>query len=302
MISIVKNIDDAKFVTHSGKFHADEIFGTILLEKIYGDVNLIRLPELDGMLSEEKIAFDIGRGKFDHHQIGGNGQRENGIKYAAFGLLWKEFGKEVLYKMNAEDVETCYNLFDKNFVQFIDAFDNGQIELDKIDIKVVTVSDIIEGMNPSWDEDIDSDIKFKEALEIAKVIFDNKLKSTISKSKAKKHVEEAIKNSENGIVILNQYMPYQEFILESKNIKSKDILYVVFKSNRGGYNVRAVAKAVGSFDCRKPLPESWAGLRNEDLQKVTGVASATFCHNARFICVADTLEDAIKLANLAVEN
>ena len=31
MIEILKNIEQADFVTHSGKFHADEVFGTILL-------------------------------------------------------------------------------------------------------------------------------------------------------------------------------------------------------------------------------------------------------------------------------
>ena len=49
MINIVKNLDNANFVTHAGKFHADEIFATILLEKIYGEINLIRLPEVDGL-------------------------------------------------------------------------------------------------------------------------------------------------------------------------------------------------------------------------------------------------------------
>ena len=35
MIKLVKNIDEASFVTHSGKFHADEVFSSILLEKIF---------------------------------------------------------------------------------------------------------------------------------------------------------------------------------------------------------------------------------------------------------------------------
>ena len=50
------------------------------------------------------------------------------------------------------------------------------------------------------------------------------------------------------------------------------------------------------------LPAKWCGLRNEALQKVTGVETATFCHNAGFICVAETMEDALKLAKLAVKD
>ena len=33
-IKITKNIDEANLMTHSGTFHADEIFGTIILSKI----------------------------------------------------------------------------------------------------------------------------------------------------------------------------------------------------------------------------------------------------------------------------
>lgn len=301
MIDVVKDFELAKFVTHAGKFHADEVFGTVLLEKIFKNISLIRLPEVDAFNLDDKLVFDIGGGKFDHHQFGGNGARENGIKYAAFGLLWREYGKELLNQMNAENVEDCYKMFDKNFVQFVDAGDNGQIPFENIDIKLETVSDIIEGYNPNWDEEIDSDIKFKEATEMARAIFDNKIQSVIAKCKAKEFVEEAIEKSEDGILVLEKFMPYQEFVLESSNPKAKDILYAVFKSNRNGYNVRAIPAKLGSFENRKKLPERWCGLRNEALQKVTGVASATFCHNAGFICVAETMEDAIELATLAVK-
>lgn len=302
MIELVKNINDANFITHAGKFHADEVFGTILLEQIYKNINLIRLPEVDNINLEEKIVYDIGGGKFDHHQIGGNGQRESGIKYAAFGLLWKEYGKKYLETLNCNNIDDCFKMFDKSFVQFIDAGDNGQIPFEKIEIKLETLSDVIESFNPRWNEDIDPDIKFAEALEIAKKIFENKIQSVISKCAAKEFVEDAIEKSENGILILDKFMPYQEFVLESKNKKAEEILYAVFKSNRTGYTIRAIPKALGSFENRKRFPQEWAGLRNEDLQKVTGIKTATFCHNACFICVANEFDDALKLAKLAVEN
>lgn len=300
MIKIVKNIEDAGFVTHAGKFHADEVFATILLEKIYDEINLIRLPEVDGINLNKKFVYDIGGGKFDHHQIGGNGQRNSGIKYAAFGLVWKEFGRKYLQKKQVNNIEECFNMFDKNFVQFIDAGDNGQIKYENIDINLVTLSDIIEGFNPNWNEDTDPDEKFTEALQIAKKVFDNKIESTISKCNAKRFVEQAIENSENGIMILDKFMPYQEFILESNNEKAGKILYVVFKSNRKGYTIKAVPKKMGSFENRKSFPKEWCGLRNEELQTVTGVKTATFCHNMGFICVANEFEDALKLAKMAV--
>ena len=43
---------------------------------------------------------------------------------------------------------------------------------------------------------------------------------------------------------------------------------------------------------RNPLPEEWAGLLEEDLQKVSGIPGAIFCHKGRFISVWKTKEDA----------
>lgn len=302
MIEVIKNFDKAGFVTHAGKFHADEVFATVLLEKIYENIKLIRLPEVDEYNLDGKVVYDIGGGKYDHHQLGGNGKRASGIRYAAFGLLWKELGREHLKNLNVDCVDDCFNMFDKNFVQFVDAGDNGQIPFENISIKLQTLSDVIEGFNPNWNEDIDADVKFKEAIEVARVIFDNKIESVIAKCRAKKCVEKAIEESKDGIIILEKFMPYEEFVLESDNPRAKDILYAVFKSNRGGYNVKAIPKTLGSFQNRKKMPKEWAGLRNEDLQKVTGVETATFCHNAGFICVAKTFDDAIKLAKIAVES
>lgn len=302
MIKLVKNIDEASFVTHSGKFHADEVFSSILLEKIFGDITLIRLPEVDNVNVENKIVYDIGGGKFDHHQPGGNGQRENEFRYAAFGLLWNEYGRKYLESITDQDVDECFEIFDKNFVQFIDASDNGQIDYDSVNIKVISLSDVIERFNPKWDEEIDSDVYFEKVLTVAREIFDENIKSAIAKCKAKKYVDEAIEKSSDGIMVLDQYMPYEEFVHESKNEKAKDILYVVLKSNRGGYNARCISSKIGSFECRKRFPESWAGLRNENLQNVTGIKSATFCHNARFICSATDKEGAIELAKLAVKS
>ena len=45
-----------------------------------------------------KLVYDIGGGEFDHHQAGGNGQRDNGVKYASCGLIWKSYGKKYLEK------------------------------------------------------------------------------------------------------------------------------------------------------------------------------------------------------------
>jgi len=64
--------------------------------------------------------------------------------------------------------------------------------------------------------------------------------------------------------------------------------------------VQCVPPEVGSFEQRKPLPEEWAGKRDADLQRVTSVSSAIFCHPGRFIAGAKYRDDALDLARQAV--
>lgn len=69
----------------------------------------------------------------------------------------------------------------------------------------------------------------------------------------------------------------------------------------GGYNWQCVPDVLGGFGQRKSVPNEWRGLSGPKLQEVTGIATASFCHPAGFIGGAETLEDARKLAKLAVE-
>jgi uncharacterized UPF0160 family protein len=52
---------------------------------------------------------------------------------------------------------------------------------------------------------------------------------------------------------------------------------------------------------RKPLPDAWAGLLEEELRKITGIDGAVFCHKGRFISVWETREDAMKALNLVLK-
>lgn len=300
-VKLTKNIEEANCITHAGTFHADEVFATIILSKIMDNIVLIRMPEVKEEYND-KMIYDIGGGKFDHHQFGGNGQRENGVKYAACGLIWKEFGRKVLENIQGIDVDFVWDMIDRNLIQFIDSNDNGQLPHLDVDFKNVHLSSIIGQMNPFWNEDVDADDRFIEALKMAEVIFDRTIISMVSKYRAKNIVDKAIAESENNILIMDVYAPWKDFLNDSQDPKAKDILFAVFPSNRGGYSIYTIPVEKDSFESRKLLPSAWAGLRDEDLQKVTGVKSARFCHNARFICTCDDLEDAKILAKMALEN
>ena len=128
------NIGFKRAFTHGGVFHADDVFATALLLYIKPDLEICRgyqVPEdFDGLV------YDIGFGKYDHHQENRR-VRKNGVPYAAFGLLWEEFGSEILGEKEARK-------FDEDFVQPMDLADNTGLEH--------LLSLLIADRNPSWKE------------------------------------------------------------------------------------------------------------------------------------------------------
>jgi len=66
--------------------------------------------------------------------------------------------------------------------------------------------------------------------------------------------------------------------------------------------VQQIPIAAGAKEGRVQMPQAWAGLIEADLQKITGVADAVFCHPGRFICGARSLAGAQELAARALKS
>lgn len=298
-IKTTKNQELANVVTHGGLFHADEVLATVILSKVLEDITVLRTFKVPEGLSDDVIVYDIGFGRFDHHQKGGNGARENGVPYASVGLIWKEYGHQIVE--NTANPELVWELIDRDLIQGVDATDNGAMPKPESELSNMSFSNIISGFNPTWDSNEDSDEAFIKAVEFAETVFENTLKNATAKAKAQKIVEEAIEKSQEHIMVLEQFVPWQEFVFSSENAKASEVQFVVFSSNRGGYNWQCVPDMLGGFGQRKTVPSEWRGLSGENLQKVTGVPTANFCHAAGFLGSAETFEDAYALAKLAVE-
>lgn len=297
-VNIVDNEKDASFITHSGTFHADEVMATVFLLNCYDEINLYRT---NNVTNNNAFCYDVGFGLYDHHQSDFEKTRDNGIKYASCGLIWDKVYKEIANKINIDEVY-LKDVIENNLVMDIDRDDNGQkIELNP-NIKVQSIPNLIASFNPNWDDEKNENEYFLKALEFANTIFNNMVNSIISKMHAKDIVEKAIEESNDNILILDRYMPWKDIVLQSKNKKSKDILYAIFPSKRGGYNVVATPIEVGSFDVKKPFPNIWAGKNKDELRKTTGIKTFNFCHKNLFICACDTFDDAIKIAQVSIEN
>lgn len=135
-------------ITHPSIFHADDVLATCLLRLIYKDFKVKRTNDIPKDF--KGIVYDIGWGRYDHHQKDAE-VRENGIKYAAFGLLWRDLWSEFMDEEHAK-------LFDAIFVSEIDRCDNAS------DTNLLSSS--IEAFNPPWNSDDNENDRFEEAVNV----------------------------------------------------------------------------------------------------------------------------------------
>ena len=289
-----------KIITHSGNFHADEVFACAALSILFGGkVEIVRSRD-SALWGQSDLVVDVGgiynedSDRFDHHQEGGAGVRENGIPYASFGLVWKRYGETLAGSAHAS------RAIDERLVQSIDAGDNGvETYTKREEVSPYLINDVVASFRPVWNEGRTIDEGFFEALSVAKKILEREIVFSRAEEEGTARVLEAYDRAEDKrIIILDDHYPWYRAL---GNLAEP--LYVV-KPDRGNGNkwkIEAVRDDTHSFKNRKDLPVSWAGKRDENLAHVSGVSDAIFCHNKRFIAVAGSQDGAIKLAKIAVE-
>ena len=288
-------------VTHDSSFHADDVCAVACMSLLYGSrIKVIRSRDPQ-VLATGDIVLDVG-GKndgvknFDHHQEGGAGKRDNGIPYAAFGLIWKRFGKEIAGN------EAVEKRFDEVFVQPTDANDNGMSIVTPLisGVTSITFDAFVFASNPTWKEggsEADRYTKFMETVEIFKKIIARELVFLRAEEDARVAVLADYERAEDKrLVVLSKNYPSQDTL-----IKLPEPLFVVYPRDGGIWGIRAVRSTLNGFGNRKELPLSWAGKRDQDLVQASGVSDATFAHNARFMAVALSKEGAVALAKKAIE-
>ena len=295
MLKVVDNIELANCITHNGSMHADEVFSSAFLEMYLGDVKVFRTSNIDNLnINDNILVYDIGRGKFDHHQQDAL-KRDNDIIYCSFGLLWKEFGKDFLKKYGIEDIEQVWKGIDKDLVEGIDADDNGQFPKIESNYKVKTLPNIIKIFNPSLESGEDESTQFEKACQLAKSILEEEILyingKIIAENKLKEYLEDF--SLEDKFVILDKYLPYEDTILNDE--KYNNILFVAYPSNRGGYAIKVVPKSAEEKTARMYFPDNWAGLEKEELEKVSGIKGLKFCHTQKFIVSCEDLDTVYKV-------
>ena len=288
-------MNEITIVTHDGNFHADDVFSVAALKKIFPAFKLIRTRNLD-IISEADIVIDVGgkyeadNGRFDHHQRGGAGARDNGIPYSSFGLIWQKYGLAI-----CQDNQAIANAVDTGLVSVIDAIDCGHAEGVS---QGISLSQTISMFNPTWQENSHFDECFDEAINFASRVLARFIASASGGINAKDIVANAIENADDKrVIVLEKYIPWKTTV----HALSDEALYMVYPAPSGQWRIQAVPVEPGSFEDKKSLPSAWAGLSNKALQEVTGIDDAMFCHNGLFIAGAESFESTMKMATIALQ-
>ena len=122
---------------------------------------------------------------------------------------------------------------------------------------------------------------------MAMMVIKNIIKTIEDKIEAVDEVTAAIRKMEDGILVLNRYLPWVDSVIEYNNGDSK-VQLVVYPSNRGGYNIQVVPKRSGSFESWLKIPESIVAFEG-----CNGQAHGAFAF-------FDTMENAVAAAKQLV--
>ena len=298
----------AYLVTHSGGFHADEVFSSVILTRLFPQAQLVRsrasqwiTPAPDRLIYDVGGAYDSVSGIFDHHQRGAP-LRPDGRPYSSFGLIWHHFGRAYLEasKVPADDIEALHASFDASFVLPVDLVDNGVVSLSEAGpLASMTLPGLIETLKPVFDttDPAAEEAGFHLALSIARSFTEARVANSAAKLRAEGVVQQAILAAGSARILeLPMGMPFRPAIVKA----GADHLLFVVHPRQQDWCVTGIRQSDEGFAQRADLPAAWAGLTGAALEQACGVQGASFCHNARFIAAATTRAAALAMAELAV--
>lgn len=290
-----------KIVTHNGVFHADDVFAIAALQIYLGkeEVEVIRSRD-EAVIANGDWVVDVGgvydpmTKRFDHHQQGAP-VRENGLPYAAFGLIWKEVGESI-----SRSPEVARRI-EERLVLPIDANDVGVSIHTALDLEMLPfeIHDAISIFNPAKNSEEDADKNFEQAVSVAKLILERLIVRTHARIEMEAVAADVYAKTTNKRVLVSDVPLSSDLFMDYADVE----IVVTPDDPKTSSNWAAVivAKSVGFGHAKQKFPAAWAGLRTNELAEVSGIEDAVFCHKSLHFFVAKSKESALKAAGQVVK-
>ncbi|GIX61100.1 MYG1 protein, putative [Babesia caballi] len=318
-----------KVGTHSGNFHCDETLAISLVKLLseFKDAAIVRsrdpaVLETCDVLVDVGSVYDPENLRFDHHQTEFNeffDENHRVTRLSSAGMVYKHFAKRIFREVygvtNEEDVAELYVGVYERFIEALDAVDNGVPVADgpiRYDISTSLPSRVAR-LNPSWvEEGVDIDERFRQAMQLTLSEFDYFVRNMIDVHLSAKHkfmeiYENRFQVHESGLVVETpRGMPFYDrlYALEKREGTPADkrvAFYITFEKATNQWRATCIKEGDHQFKSRRPFPERLSGLRDEELEKASGIPGLTFIHRAGFTCGGLTKESVLKLISLTIQ-
>ncbi len=295
-----------KIVTHSGKYHADDLFAVATLQLLLGEDNVEIVRSRDEAdFDQADYVVDVGgvydpeKQKFDHHQQEGAGTHDSGIPYAAFGLVWKEYGEQLAGgSLEAQRVE-------EKLVQPIDAADNGHslFNLTEEGIPPYTIQNMLQSFLVFTDEDRAFDKTFMDNLPLVRKILSREIELAKFYVLAEDEIKKVYQESEDKeVIVFSEDKEYNRELIGGILCQYPEPMFaVLYRPDNDSWQTAAIKKEPFTFENRKRFPQEWGGSKTtKELEELTGFEDVIFVHRAGFMAISKSKETAIALAKKVI--
>ncbi|HQT47261.1 MAG TPA: MYG1 family protein [Acidocella sp.] len=299
-------------VTHSGKFHCDEVFAYAVLRLALGlsrpgeDHTLLRTRNAE-LIEGGDIVWDVGSqfdataNRFDHHQRGAP-VRPDETPFSSAGLVWQAYGERAVAALleplgAAHFAPAIAAELDEGLVRRIDEIDNGVSAAGPVVRDSLNLAALVGEFNPTWDSPeangpTAGDAAFLEATAMVGGMLARRVENLRARMLAEETVLAAHRASDDErLLVLDTGMPWKNAVFNHE----LPVMFCVSPASNGNWMVDTMPPEPGSFAQRMPLPESWAGLQAQALAEASGVADAVFVHVRRFVGAAKSRAGAIEM-------
>ena len=338
--------DPISIGTHSGHFHADEALAIYILRMLpaYKSSQLVRTRDPARLATCHTVVdvggeYDPATNRYDHHQRTFNTTFPNrSTKLSSAGLVYMHFGKAIIAQRlgvseDAEEVNVIFEKVYENFIEPVDANDNGISVYDPQGIANAglekrfrdggfSLGAMVSRLNPNWNDPASSDPDHAQQAEDERFLvasarigeeFARDLdyytqawlpaRDIVSKAYAAR-LEYDLKG--RVMVFDGLSVPWKDhlYTLEEQSKDGEGVLYVLYPEmpDPGAkWRIQAVPVSKDSFESRKPLPDAWRGIRDDKLDELTGISGCVFVHAAGFIGGNKTFQGAKAMALKALE-
>jgi uncharacterized UPF0160 family protein len=262
-------------------------------------------------------------------------------KLSSAGLVYLHFGKDIITTVTGLQGQDRDILFEKVYTDFIEAFDANDNGINVISAKDLekaglakqfedrgfSIASVVNRYNygprsANTEEtktpeakQAEEDMRFGKASQFVGEQFLIELTDRANSWLPARHsVKQAYDgrlqyDSQGRILVLPDGMPWADHLYNLEKESpipegvAPQVLYVLFPEDKpeGKWRIRAVSKENGGFVNRKDLPDAWKGVRDEQLDQVSGVQGCVFVHAAGFIGGNKSFDGALAMAKKALE-